>query len=182
MGWVKLDDNFPDHPKVERAGYQAGWLYVCGLTYCSRFLTDGFIPADRLPRLSSIPKPQQAANALVREGLWYEAPGGWVVHNYDRWQRTAEQVEAERTSAKVRANKRRGSPGVTSKFDNQIDTDRENPPNPPHSGGNGAALNPRAAGTNPRAKGKQAEHDRRHRDGEHFVEGTGWVSDLRAQA
>ena len=53
MVWVKLDDQFTENPKVVQAGPLASWLHVCGLVYCSRNLTDGFIPAMMVPRLTN---------------------------------------------------------------------------------------------------------------------------------
>jgi hypothetical protein len=57
MTWVKIDDGFADHPKVIEAGPMASWLFLCGLTYCSRQLTDGFIPAGQLRRLADVDCP-----------------------------------------------------------------------------------------------------------------------------
>ena len=45
MSWIKIDDQFADHPKVLQAGPLASWLYVCGLTYSGRYLTDGWVPS-----------------------------------------------------------------------------------------------------------------------------------------
>ena len=174
MGWVKLDDNFPDHPKVVAAGSSAAWLYICGLTYCSRFLTDGFIPAAQVPRLSDMRNPQALAQRLVEVGLWEQGVKGYVVHEYTRWQRTKEQVDSERSSARVRANFRRTNSEVRLP---EAEADRSNPPNPPQSGGDSAprTLNPRAAGTNPRARGAEADWARTHKDGKVFLPGSGWV-------
>ena len=109
MAWVKLDDGFPEHPKVELAGDKAAWLYVCGLAYCSRTLSDGYIPATRLCRLTRFPQPQKLAERLVEVGLWDELPDGWQVHDYGRHQRTKEQVEAIRAANAERARKYRES-------------------------------------------------------------------------
>lgn len=94
MGWVKLDDGFPEHPKVERAGDHAAWLYVCGLAYCSRTLSDGFIPKGRLKHLCGLPRLPKLAAVLVDVGLWDElGDEGWQVHDYGRHQRTKAEVE-----------------------------------------------------------------------------------------
>ena len=44
--WVKLSQDFPQHPKTMSVSIPARWLFVEMLCYCSRFLTDGEIPAD----------------------------------------------------------------------------------------------------------------------------------------
>ena len=44
MPWVKVDDRFDEHPKHAAVG-PVGWgVWLAGLAYCNRNLTDGFIP------------------------------------------------------------------------------------------------------------------------------------------
>lgn len=131
MTWVKLDDGFPDHPKVLAAGGSAAWLYVCGLCYCGRHMTDGFVPNGALSTLvDPSMKPRLLAAKLVRAGLWAPVDGGWMVHDYARHQRTKAQVEADRESARERQSRKRH--GVTHGEVTQPDKRRreENPPTP----------------------------------------------------
>lgn len=107
MPWVRLDDQFPDHPKIDQAGPLAGWLFVCGLAYCNRQLTDGFIPKATMPRLSTVPNPAKVARALVDAGLWDAVDGGWQVHDYLDFQPSRDKVLAERAAATARQQKRR---------------------------------------------------------------------------
>jgi len=109
MTWVKLDDGFADHPKVAAAGHVAAWVYVAGLCYCSRQLTDGFIPTSVLRRLTDVPKPEQHAARLVEVGLWETCDGGWCVHNYADHQRTREQVDADREKWREKKKKQRNT-------------------------------------------------------------------------
>lgn len=94
MSWVKIDDQFPDHPKVVAAGPLASWMYVCGLSYCARFLTDGFIPAAQIRRLADVDGATQLAETLVRVGLWEHAEGGYQVHDYLEYQPSKEKALA----------------------------------------------------------------------------------------
>lgn len=112
MTWVKLDDTFPDHPKVIAVGPDAAWLYTCALCYASRHLTDGFIPRDVVPRLTTLKRPDRLAARLVEEEMFEPGEKGWWIHNYDRKQRTKAQVEAERDAARTRQKRHRGH-GVT---------------------------------------------------------------------
>lgn len=102
MAWVKLDDQFPDHPKVVSAGPLAAWLYVCGLTYANRHLTDGFIPAGVVGRLADLKSPNKLAATLVAVGLWEVAEGGYRIHDYLTYQPSADKVRRERDSNAVR--------------------------------------------------------------------------------
>lgn len=44
MPWVRVDDHFDEHPKMAAVG-PVGWgVWLAGLAYCNRNLTDGFIP------------------------------------------------------------------------------------------------------------------------------------------
>ncbi len=104
MAWVKLHDGFPDHPKVAQAGWKAAWLYVCGLTYCGRFLTDGRIPKEQVSRLTDMPRAHVEAERLVEAGLWEDHGNGhYIVHDYTSVQTPAAQVNAIREAGKARA-------------------------------------------------------------------------------
>jgi hypothetical protein len=48
MTWAKLYDQFFEHPKAMAAGPMTCLLYIGGLAYSNRFLTDGHIPAPAL--------------------------------------------------------------------------------------------------------------------------------------
>lgn len=109
MAWVRLDDGFPDHPKVVRAGDLAAWLYVCGLTYANRQGTDGFIPAAIVPRLTGLKNPLALANRLVEAGLWERSEdGGYRIHDYLEYQPSAERVRQERSTNAARQASWRG--------------------------------------------------------------------------
>lgn len=79
MTWVKIDDGFADHPKVVAAGALASWLFVCGLTYCSRQLTDGFIPSGQVRKLADVDDAVALAQVLITVGLWEKVEGGYRV-------------------------------------------------------------------------------------------------------
>lgn len=116
MAWVKIDDQFTDHPKVVAVGPVAGWLYLCGLTYCSRFLTDGHIPAAQVRRLADVKNPDRLAAALVEAGLWESCDGGYRVHDYLDYNPSRERVLQTRA---VRADA--GSRGGKQKASNLLD-------------------------------------------------------------
>lgn len=79
---MKLDDAFADHPKVMAAGPLASWLHVCALLYCSRLLTDGYIPIAQVRKLADIDGAIDLADRLVEVGLWDRADDGYQVHDY----------------------------------------------------------------------------------------------------
>ncbi|MEW2069027.1 hypothetical protein [Streptomyces sp. NPDC007346] len=120
--YVRVHDGLPDHPKIIEAGGEAGWLYICGLAYASRQLTDGVLPRRLVPRLTDSSKPEASASALVRVGLWHEGehdcpscpqagPDAYVIHDYLEHQRSSAEVadlRAKRAAAGQRGGKRSG--------------------------------------------------------------------------
>lgn len=108
MSWAKLDDRFPDHPKVVGAGGDAAWLHVCALCYAAGQLTDGFIPESVVPRLSDRRNPMRLAAKLIAVGLWEPSEGGYQIHDYLEWNPSAEMVRQKRAEVhetKSRAGK-----------------------------------------------------------------------------
>ncbi|MEE1819340.1 hypothetical protein PUR59_30540 [Streptomyces sp. SP18ES09] len=120
--YVRVHDGLPDHPKIIAAGGEAGWLYVCGLAYCSRQLTDGVIPKVYVPRLTDSSKSEALASALLRVGLWHgfgdeceSCPpadeDSYVVHDYVVHQRSSSEVKelsAKRAAAGRKGGQRSG--------------------------------------------------------------------------
>lgn len=96
MPWVRLDDQFTDHPKIAEVGPLASWLYVCGLCYSARMLTDGFIPRGQVRKLADVDDVAPLVTALVISGLWEECDGGYRIHDYHDYNPTAEKVKEQR--------------------------------------------------------------------------------------
>ena len=51
MPYLNSDDAMPENEKVDVLSDGAFRLYVAAMHYCARHLTDGAVPAARLPRL-----------------------------------------------------------------------------------------------------------------------------------
>ena len=81
MPWVKLDDAFPEHQKVDGLSDGAFRLHVAALCHAGRNLTDGFIGSERVSRLVPRFRKQHVAE-LVASCLWHDTEGGWVIHDY----------------------------------------------------------------------------------------------------
>lgn len=102
MTWLRLDDQIADHPKFITAGPQAAWLWLCGLAYASRYLTDGFVPSVQVARLGSVKGALKLAERLVAVGLWERAEGGFLIHDYHDYQPSAQQIKDGREAARRR--------------------------------------------------------------------------------
>lgn len=98
MVWVRLDDEFSENPKIAQLSDSALALWVVGLAYCNRNLTDGFIPAQvGMGQLRYCDgHAEQVIAELVAGGFWVREDGGWTVHDYFDYQPSREDVEALR--------------------------------------------------------------------------------------
>lgn len=107
MSWFKLDDQMPWHPKLMRAGGDAGWLWVCGGCWIAGHGTDGLIPKLAIPQLSDRKRPMMLAERLLAMNLWEDRGEDVYMHDYLEWNPTAEVV-AERRAKRVEAGRRGG--------------------------------------------------------------------------
>lgn len=124
MAWVKIDDHFDEHPKMANIGLVGMGLWLAGLAYCNRNLTDGFIPWNVARRLGSLDVVEDNGNVwtlgrtsgmagddltndwiiglLIDAGLWEEERTdagritGYRIHDFDDYQPSKEEVERER--------------------------------------------------------------------------------------
>lgn len=99
MTWAKLDDQFPTHPKVMRAGPEAAWLFVAGLCYAAQHLTDGMIPKCAVNTLVPA-RGARLAQTLVKVGLWEELADDYVIHDYLAYNPSRDEVVTERERKK----------------------------------------------------------------------------------
>lgn len=108
VSWVKLDDGFPDHPKVRALSPQAFRAYITVLCYCARYLTDGAVSRSVLKTMGI--RARDVAELGVA-GLWHETDGGVVVHDYLKYNPARTKVEARReaTAARVRDHRDKGN-------------------------------------------------------------------------
>jgi hypothetical protein len=94
MAWVKLDDQWYDNPKLLDMPLESIGVWVIGLTYASRHLTDGFVPYKALKRI--IDAPEDHTEALEARGLWQVVEHGWQIHDYLDYQPSAAEVKDRR--------------------------------------------------------------------------------------
>jgi hypothetical protein len=111
MTYVKVDDHFPEHPKVLDVGPLAECLWLRGLCYAGRNQTDGRVPTAFVKRMHDM-DGIEAAKALVSVGLWEETSSGWEIHDYPDWQRTKAEISdisAKRAVAGKKGGKQKAS-------------------------------------------------------------------------
>ncbi len=93
LSWIRLDDHFAEHPKIKEIGPLGLVLQVRALCYCSRYLTDGFLPDTVLKSLltefadwNGVVGGNDWPAKMVKAGLWKSAQkkgiSGWIIHDY----------------------------------------------------------------------------------------------------
>jgi hypothetical protein len=109
MAWVRVSDDFYDHPRFAMLTAPGIALWLMGLAWSNRNLTDGRIPASIPARL--LPEEWKTGrDELLEAGLWEEAEKGYQVRDYGDYQKTREQIEglaSKRSEAGRRGAQRR---------------------------------------------------------------------------
>lgn len=123
MTWFKVDDRIFDNPKIAALSDRAKVSFFEGGTYCSRELTDGFIPAEKARSIARTPK---ALKELVPH-LWEPARGGYMVHDYLKYNPTRERVMAEK-EALNKTRSEAGKKGAAARW--QMDGKTDGKPSP----------------------------------------------------
>lgn len=125
MGWVRVSDDFYDNPKFADVTPLSTALWIVGLAYCNRNLTDGYIPKSVAGRLIdfdglsyTVAEGEMfsigeddcsplAVHDLLKVGLWHEdghdclecpQPGRrrYYVHDYLVYQPSADEIREQK--------------------------------------------------------------------------------------
>ena len=107
MAYVKLDDDFEDHPKVlaipRPLRNAAVGVYARGLMYSCRHESDGALPVGKFDAAEDA----EPVAALVTAGLWHEDGTSYVINDYLDWNRSSDEIERIREERRT-AGKRGG--------------------------------------------------------------------------
>jgi hypothetical protein len=157
MPWVRFDDQFTIHRKVDGLSDAAFRLHASAIFWSARNLTDGFVSREDLDGVTArVRTPARFAAECVRRGVWHDArqlcpsekcPGpvdedGWIIHDYWQYQFTKEQVVHDREKAAIRqANWRAAHNGGSNAVTNGVSS--PSPPRPERK--RGGKASPRAS-------------------------------------
>ena len=90
MTWTRLDDRFPEHPKVVGISNAAFRLHVTALCYASRYQTEGHLPPAALRVIGG---RKQLVQELVNAQLWELNGQAWLIHDYLDYNPSREQLQ-----------------------------------------------------------------------------------------
>lgn len=189
MPWVRFDDAFPIHRKVDGLSDAAFRLHVSAIFWCARNLTDGVVPKEDLELVTArVRTPERFAADLVRRGVWHEpgyvcesedcpafheGAGGWTIHDYLEFQPSKERVHVERRSNADRQKAWRERQKSTKR--NAVTNDVSNGPS------NTAPSRPVPKTDSSSLSGTQTREDGHEQDPDDTAEGTG-TSTTRASS
>lgn len=98
--WLKLDDNFGDHPKIVGLSDRAFRAHLLGMLYAARHLTDGHVPPTAAPT-------PRTARELEDAGLWERNGSGWVVHDWQDWNPASKSIRDKQAADRDRKRNQR---------------------------------------------------------------------------
>lgn len=117
--WVKVDDDLINHPKMFAAGRHLGkrgrmrafTVYMAGLSWTNRHLTNGFIAEEAVDSFVIDERPKDVADVLTFPDvkLWHKVPGGFQIHDYHDHNPTADEVKEKLKRDRERKRSRRKS-------------------------------------------------------------------------
>lgn len=114
MSTLTVDGKLPSHPKIAPLSDAAFRLHVHAMAHCADHETDGFIAERVLDGLSKHRGKARLVSELMGakarpdgSALWKPVDGGWLIHDYLKWNDSKEDLEARRASAKARMRDQR---------------------------------------------------------------------------
>lgn len=106
MTWVRLDDCFPDHRKVEGLSDGAFRVIVSALCYANRNETDGSLNARDLAKIGATKK---RVDELLAAGLFERDASGIRIHDYHDYQPSKAKRQADREATRERVAEHRAA-------------------------------------------------------------------------
>ena len=97
--WAKIDVGFFRHPQVVQLSEKAAVGYLRAILYAQEHETDGRIPE---PALRTFGVSTGQAVEMEGVGLLERDGPGWRIAACTKWQRSRDQLEAERVAARER--------------------------------------------------------------------------------
>lgn len=134
MPWVRISDDYSEHPKMRDLSASAVAMWLAGVAYANRNLTDGVIPtrvtgglivtdglyekaAGRYREVT----PKSVIRELISHGLWHDSSSTcdscvvpnsraeYVVHNYLEYQPSRTKILEEREKTRARVERYRAN-------------------------------------------------------------------------
>ena len=97
MPWLKLDDHFVEHRRIEKLSDKAFRLHVAALCQSARKLTDGHISTTDLRVLTALVRASKKhVSELQLAGVWEVNSDGYVIRDYLDYNLPADVIKERR--------------------------------------------------------------------------------------
>lgn len=112
MAWIRLSDDYTDHPKFSNLSDGAFRLWHQGMAFCRKFKTDGLIPSATVKGFKAFSRKRaEELTAPWNAGenpLWLDVEGfGVKVHDYLDWNLSKEEEAKDADAAAKRMRRLR---------------------------------------------------------------------------
>jgi 5-methylcytosine-specific restriction endonuclease McrA len=107
MAWIKLSDDYNDHPKFDCLSDGAFRLWHQAIGFCRKFQTDGLVPLATVRKFQSY-SPKRVTELVTpwqpgASPLWVKVEGfGFRLHDYLIWNLSKEDENQQRAESKQR--------------------------------------------------------------------------------
>src|SRR4051812_20347325 len=107
MSFIRLSDDYNDHPKFDNLSDGAFRLWHQAMGFCRKYQTDGLIPVASIRKFKAY-SPKRVRQLLTpwkpgAQALWREIEGfGVGVHDYLEWNLSKEEENEDKDAAKLR--------------------------------------------------------------------------------
>lgn len=101
MGWIRLDDRFAEHPKILELTDRELRVHVNALCYTARAQDPHITPAA----LRVLGATARQAGRLVDIGVWDVNDNGWVIHDWQDYQRRDSPAREKQQTWKAKPGK-----------------------------------------------------------------------------
>jgi hypothetical protein len=141
MAWIRLSDDYNDHPKFDNLSDGAFRLWHQGMSLCRKFQTDGLIPLASVRKFKAYSAKRMTELMTpwsdTAEPLWHAEESNVRVHDYLEWNLSKAEESKERGAATVRMRNLRRSKRDGERAGEQVG---EHSPDVPGTGGNGVIV------------------------------------------
>lgn len=99
--WIRLNDNFPDHPKAIGLSDKAFRVYITSMCYSGQYLTDGLVPMVAAGKFAN--GDIGIIKELILSGLWIDdvENDGVIIHKFLEFNASNEAVEIRKEQLKA---------------------------------------------------------------------------------
>jgi hypothetical protein len=97
VAWVRIDDQFYDHPKWASAPGDSIALWLASMAWCNRSESwDGYIPAAKLSGLVKVRNVKRTVADLCERRAFHVDGDGYLIHEYAEYQQNEKVKEIRR--------------------------------------------------------------------------------------